>query len=356
MKSEKIKNIIRAFCLLVILLAAITLNGCKKLVTVDPPSNTVVTTSAFNNDGTAITTQLAVYLELSGYWSALEELMGASADELTEYNTGLSYVDIYRNNLNAQNDGGFNGYWSTAYQYIYQENAILENVQASTGMSDRVKKITTGEALFMRAFFYFQLVNQFGDVPLVTSTNYSKNTTLARTPVALVYQQIVSDLQQAQTLLPSTYVDANDNTLATADKVRPTTWAASALLARVYLYYASLNGNSQYYAAAATQASNVITNGAYTLSPLNGTNSVFTQNSAEAIWQLIPASGSLYTTEGFNFILTAPPSSTGSRNGSTTISTSLLNAFEPNDARRINWIGNYTSGSTVYYFANKYTA
>jgi len=327
----------------VLLLALNT--GCKKLVTVGPPSTSLVTTSVFNNDANAIAAQLGVYANLnqSGY----EATTGVSSDEMTSFATDQTDADIYHNNLNAQNEAGA-FFWSSLYTYIYQENAILENAAASTGMSSRVKQLQTGEALFMRAWFYFQLVNMYGDVPLVLSTDYTKTSILPRTPVANVYQQMITDLTTAQGLLSPTYIDGADNTGST-DRVRPTTWAADALLARVYLYKGD-------YANAAKQASLVIANSGYSLLSTANINNVFKMNSSEAIWQLMPPSTQLYTNEGQFFILKGPPFSSGGLNGGITISPQLLAAFEPNDARKTNWIGTFVSGGVTYYFPYKYKA
>lgn len=336
---KKIKYIGCAFLLAV--LYGIT--SCKKLVDVDPPTNALVTTSVFSNDATAITAQFAVYANLDAQvLKSLDVFTGLSSDEFTNYSTTQFNIDTYANNLNAQNDGSFNGYWSIYYFYIYQENAIIENVQASKGMSTRVKQLMTGEALFMRAYSYFQLVNLFGDVPLVLSTDYTKNSDLPRVPKGQVYNQIVDDLKNAQGLLSPTYLDASDNVGAT-DRVRPTTWAADALLARVYLYMGK-------YDLAEQQATLVIANSAM-FSLVTDLNKVFKMNSLEAIWQLTPPSTNKYTPEGNNFILTTPPASSNSQ---VTISTQLLGSFEPNDARRANWISSYSQNGTIWYFPYKY--
>jgi hypothetical protein len=340
-KYTKLKTLFRLNCITFAGITTLCLaTSCKKLVSVDAPTNALVTTSVFSKDGTAITAQLSVYANLPTYLSTNELYTGLSADEFTNYSTAQLNLDFYRNALNAQNDGGFNGQWAGFYNIIYRENAILENVKASTGMSGPVKQLMTGEALFMRALCYFQLVNMFGDVPLVTSTDYSVNSSLPRTPKDQVYGQMVSDLQGAQGLLSATYLDASDNPGQT-DRVRPTTWAADGLLARVYLYKGD-------YANAAKEASLVIANNAmFSLSPLTGANSVFKKNSTEAIWQLMPPTASFATVEGKTFILITQPTNV-------TISPQLLNAFEIGDARKTNWVGSYTSGGTTWYFPNKY--
>jgi hypothetical protein len=335
---KKMKYI--GYCLMILLFCVII--SCKKLVEVGAPTNSLVTSSVFNNDATAITAQLAVYANLESQLYLLDSYTGLSSDELTNYSTNQFNTDVYTNNLNAQIDGSFNGYWGQYYTYIYQENAILENVQVSKGMSARVKQLMTGEALFTRAYTYFQLVNMFGDVPLVLSTDYKKNSTLARAATSQVYNQMVNDLQTAQGLLSPAYIDASDNA-STSDRVRPTTWAADALLARIYLYMGK-------YDLAEQQASVVIANNSM-FGLVADLNKVFKTNSSEAIWQLTPPAGTLYTAEGAAFVLTTPPSS--SSNG-ITISPQLLNAFEPNDNRKTNWIGGYSQSGTTWNFPNKY--
>ncbi len=94
-----------------------------------------------------------------------------------------------------------------------------------------------GEARFFRAFCYFYLVNLFGDVPLATTTDSTINARLPRIPSDEVYQQIITDLKEAESLLSTEYLDANLKSYGgLPERVRPTKWAASAMLARVYLY------------------------------------------------------------------------------------------------------------------------
>jgi hypothetical protein len=205
----------------------------------------------------------------------------------------------------------------------------------------------TGEAKFIRAFWHFYLTNQYGDVPLVTSTLYTVNATIARTPQALVYAQIVQDLRDAQAELNSNYVDGSDTTVTT-ERVRPTKAAAEAFLARVYLY-------TQKYDSAEAYASMVIGNSLYSLClGFSPANSVFLKNSTEAIWQLsTPLPTSINTNDAQYFILPGAPSSGDA--ASAAISTQLLNSFETGDLRRVNWIDS-TGTVPDYYYPYKYQA
>ncbi|MBS1524864.1 MAG: RagB/SusD family nutrient uptake outer membrane protein, partial [Bacteroidetes bacterium] len=124
---------------------------------------------------------------------------------------------------------------------------------------------------------------------------------------------------------------------------RPNKWAATALLARAYLY----TGDWQ---DAQKQATAIISNTSeYGLSSLNTT---FLKNSSEAIWQLQPVNLGWNTPDAQIFILR----STGP-NGSTYpvyLSSSLVSAFEKGDQRRTNWIDSVAVNNTIYYYPYKY--
>ncbi|MBN8820797.1 MULTISPECIES: RagB/SusD family nutrient uptake outer membrane protein [unclassified Spirosoma] len=119
--------------------------------------------------------------------------------------------------------------WTDAYKGIYRANIVLNRI-TSVQMDETRKGRIIGEAKFLRAFYYFTLVQTFGDVPLVTKelASPSDATTFGREPVAKVYAQIQQDLTEAASALPATY--------ATADAGRATSGAANGLLGRVLLF------------------------------------------------------------------------------------------------------------------------
>ncbi len=328
-----------------------SLEACKKQVTIDPPVTQLVTANVFNDNGTATAAQLSVYAQIYVFPYNLHWTTGLSSDELVTYATDQNSKDIYTNSLIADDaaGGSLQFFWSNSYSYIYQENAILEGLKQATKLSPQVKKQLTGEAEFMRAYFYFNLVNVFGDVPLVVTTDYKVNTSLGRTSKEQVYQQIIQDLIAAQSALNKKFVDATDTT-ETIERIRPTKWAAEALLARAYLYM-----GSGHFADAEAYADSVISaTGVFNLG--TDLNLVFKENSSETIWQLPNydqgSNTPDFTEDGIAFILTSSPSA-GLYN-STTISTQLLNAFEPGDQRKIDWIGTYSDGINIWNYPAKY--
>jgi len=226
---------------------------------------------------------------------------------------------------------------------------VIEGVSKSTTLTPAVSQQLLGEAKFMRAYCYFFLVNMYGDVPLVTGTDYTVNRLLARTPKADVYRQMIGDLKDAQNLLNSNYPDGSLLS-TTTDRVRPTKWAATALLARVYLY------NSDWTNAEA-QSTILINNTAlFNLVPLN---EVFLKNSNEAIWQLQPVNIGENTRDARVFIL--PPTGPGFGLAPfgygefpASLSPQQMASFEPGDQRRVNWVDSVNANNTTYYFPYKY--
>ncbi len=332
---------------------SLLLSSCKKFVEVGPPVTQLASSSVFTSDATATAALTSIYGQMmnsggfaSGGPFSVTSLSGLSADELINYSTIVSQIEFYQNSLSINNSAVQANLWTECYQYIYMANAVIEGLNNSTAVSTATKQQLTGEAKFIRAFCHFYLVNLFGDIPSITATNYQANSSVSRTAKAQVYQQIIADLKDAQNLLNDGYVKA-DNTvypIASAERIRPNKWAATALLARAYLY-------TQDWVNAESQATAIINN-TNTYGLILNLNQVFLKNSMEAIWQLMPVTTNIITLEAQYFILTGSPSS-GTIN-SKSLSTQLVNAFEPGDARKANWVNSILTGGQTYYYAYKY--
>ena len=132
----------------------------------------------------------------------------------------------------------FNGQWTYDYEGISRANLAISYltdaaITTKIAIDPALKNRLLGEAYFLRAFYYFDLANNFGDVPLLLKPLKSFSDAYAaakRETKANVYAQITSDLAQAKTLLPnSKYSDASE-------KWRASKGAALALQAKVALY------------------------------------------------------------------------------------------------------------------------
>ncbi len=334
--SYGIKSLFTGMLIIIYLLSAFS---CNKFVEVPAPKDQLINTTVFANSRTATAAITGIYSSMmstngfaSGGYGSVTFLGGLSADELVNYSVLPDLDQFYTNNLTATNSIIQYNIWNEAYSYIYSANAAIEGLNNSTGISLPLKNQLEGEAKFIRAFCHFYLVNLFGDVPYITTTDYLVNAMASRSASSMVFQNIISDLEDAQNLL------ANDYSYSNGEKVRPNKWAATALLARVYLY-------EEDWADAATQATAVITSGNYGLE--NDLNNVFLKNSTEAIWQLMPVIPDMNTNEGYFFILQTTPYYVA-------LNKSLLDAFEVNDKRRIDWVDSFYDGTKTYYFPYKY--
>ncbi|WP_316833773.1 RagB/SusD family nutrient uptake outer membrane protein [Pedobacter nutrimenti] len=335
-----------------LIFASFLLSNCKKLVEIDGPATSVSSKNVYNNDATAVGAITSLYVNLSKgspldpqELSGLSGIAGLSADEL-DYYSGAGYSTLavyYQNSLNSQNI--YSGFWGTTYQRLYVVNAALEGLESSTGLTTIVKQYLTGEAHFMRAFYYFYLVNLYGDVPLVTSTDYTINAVIKRSAKADVYNQIVTDLKAAQNLLSDSYLSGDGKTsypIGSEERVRPNKWAATALLARTYLFM-------EQWTNADIQASVVLANTSEF--QLESLDKVFLKNNREAIWQLQPTQLGFNTQEAQWFAI-QPEGPSGY--SPVYLSSELLKDFEKGDRRKVNWIGSVNANGTTYYYPYKY--
>ena len=118
--------------------------------------------------------------------------------------------------------------WDTNFEGIMRANTVLDNISEESIPDATKRNQFEGEAKFLRALFYFDLVKYFGPVPVIDHlTSPTEALEIPRSPVADVYDLIISDLQEAGDLLPSSYSDG--------DIGRATSYAAKGILARVYL-------------------------------------------------------------------------------------------------------------------------
>jgi hypothetical protein len=335
-------------------------NSCKKFVDVNPPDNSIGQDNIYEDNITATAVLTALYSKLSATLSTAFELpaistwTGLSSDEFNLW-SGADNIQLayWKNALaapaipvaNVTSAG--HEIWNASFPMIYNCNAAIEGLTKSNRLSLNVKNQLLGEAKFMRAFFYFYLVNLYGDLPLATTTRYDENRLLSRSPQLKVYELIISDLTESEKLLSNNYLSgALISYTGKAERVRPTKWAAMALLSRVYLY-------RKQFDLAEAKASEVISNS--TLFSLPSLDNVFLKNSNEAIWQLQPIIAGWNTEDAKMFDLSTEPVDLG-YSKPVYLSDNQLSAFEPGDLRKMKWVGRYTSGTDNYYFPYKYKA
>lgn len=153
----------------------------------------------------------------------------ASDDAVKGGNPGdqaeISYID----NFTADANNGFiNNYWKYSYETIARTNNVIANVPGIS-MDETLKARIIGEAKFIRAYSYFNLVNIFGKVPLKLAPQTTHEAIhVPLSEISAVYQQIEKDLTDAAAVLPVSY--------SGSDVGRATKGAALGMLGKVSLY------------------------------------------------------------------------------------------------------------------------
>jgi hypothetical protein len=258
MKSLYIKNSLK----IVGIASAIMLGtaSCSDLL-----KETVV--SSISNDYIATTPGFvaatnAAYTPLRSFYATERGLT------MSEYGT-----DIY----SAGADGSYKGFhfydsqltssvdilaqlWDETYKGINTINAVIDRAPSVTGITDAVKATRVAEMKYLRAHYYFILVQQFGPLDLRLKETTGPTKTATRTSEQAVYKQIENDLIAAIAALPAVK--------AAGDFGRATKPAAENLLAKVYLTRASSKfAEATDYANAATLCNSVIANYGFKLLP-----------------------------------------------------------------------------------------
>ncbi|MBO9573244.1 MAG: RagB/SusD family nutrient uptake outer membrane protein, partial [Chitinophagaceae bacterium] len=213
---------------------------------------------------------------------------------------------------------------------------------SSRSLTPAVRKQLLGELKFFRSLFYYYIVNLYGDVPWVTTTDYTVNSRIARTAATQVLKNIQADLREAKEELSELFLDGTLLNAAAGNRYRVTSFAASALLAKVCL----MTGD---WEEAATEAGRLIDN--HSIFMLDTLEGCFLVNSPEAIWQLQTVRSWITTTEGNMFML---PASGPGELKPFFVSHLLVSNFEPGDERKSKWMDTVRANNILYYYPTKY--
>lgn len=270
--------------------SALFLNSCKEFLDVEPQSQGIAVTNTsadsilYKTASEAEAALAGAYADFKNEYYQLDYFVNGDAQSDDAYaggdNPANFQIDDYKldaTNSNVSRD------WAYLYSTIGKTNAVINNVRAVTDpalSADRKEEII-GEASFIRAFMYFQLVQLWGDVPLqlkevktISAANLDEIYPLifpARSTAAEVYQQIILDLETAL---------AHVKTTAT-HKGYATKGAVNAVLAKVYATIEPHDWNK------VKQYCDAVIAGGYSLLPAYDKlwdNSV--ENSAESIFEI----------------------------------------------------------------------
>lgn len=218
------KNIKYILCVTVIL----SLTSCMDEFLKESPDDRFVITNFYSSQSDAEAAVAAVYEKLYALYERNMFILNELPAD-TEKN-GLGMPNQYLQNLEFLRHTSENQFtremWLQCYSGIARANTAIINIPGIE-MDEQVRARLVGEAKFLRALYYFNLVRFYGDVPMILKLESVEDALGPRVPAAEVYQQIIADLTDAEGSLPATY---NENNLGRASK-----GAAKILLGKVYL-------------------------------------------------------------------------------------------------------------------------
>ena len=207
--------------------------GCGKDFLEKKPLGKLTAENFFETEQHAVLATDAVYEHLRDWlvhvfsFIGMTDIISDDTDKGSFPNDGAFLLEIDNFTFTPSNIAPA-GVWEGYYQGIFRANLAINNIPGIDMDTDLQERLI-GECKFMRAYFYFNLVRWFGDVPLILTELTQDEFKQERTPIDEVYAQIVQDLEDAIATLPER------SEYSSADLGRVTKGAAMGILAKVYL-------------------------------------------------------------------------------------------------------------------------
>jgi len=221
-----------------IALICLTVVSCKKFLST-APTDSLVQTDYYNTPAKLNQALAGVYLTLASpsvYGDNIFDVFGSTDEGFYARSAQTTGPQVYNFNYGDSNVSGF---WQQLYAGIERANILIQNINVAP-MDANQRQVILGEALFLRGYYYFLLVSNFGDVPLKTVPTPSvTDVNIPRTPAKEVYAQILADMQAAETKV---------NPIGVSGAGHVSTTAVEGILARVCLTMAGapINDASKY--------------------------------------------------------------------------------------------------------------
>lgn len=326
------KRKINTYITAITLGAAVSLSGCSKFLEESDPSN-FSTGTFYTKPEHAKSSVNAIYASMR---DPLGSGFGGGAWNMLEFATGLAGTDLgqaansyfVKDLTNTAENGYGLTIWTAYYRGIANANSSIKYIPGIT-MDETQKTKLLGEAYFLRAWYYFNMVQMFGKIPIVTEPVNLESEQLrpAQSPVEEVYNLIVSDLQKAE-----------QAGLAWKDESgRVSTGAIKSLLAKVYLTMAGypLQKGVSHYTLAAQKAKEVMESGTFKLfDNYRSLRDLAMKNKDENIFMIQYLAGTLAS----NFQVLLLPynkniSAYSDETGGIYATTAFAQSFQPNDLR-----------------------
>lgn len=202
--------------------------SCTEEFLKENPEDRYVIDNFYSGKTDAEAAVTAVYQQLYSIYERYIFLLNALPTD--DEKNGIGMPNQYLQNLEYLRHTSENQFvrqmWQRNYSGIARANIAILNIP-NINMDENLRSRLVGEAKFLRALYYFNLVRFYGDVPLILKLETVEDAMGTRNPKEQVYEQIIQDLQDAETSLPVSYSDK--------DIGRASKGAAKILLGKVYL-------------------------------------------------------------------------------------------------------------------------
>jgi starch-binding outer membrane protein, SusD/RagB family len=346
------KNIVKLMSLSLALWIA---SGCEKQLLEQKPLSFISPETFYANESEALAAITACYDRMGNYTGMYpfryQLVANLPTDDLVFARAAGTLVIIntftYDPSLRE-----LQSVWQEFYQMIQYCNYAIDRIPNTPMSNTALKNRLIGEARFIRALGYFELVRLFGDLPLViTPTTGFEGLKIPRTPAQKVYEQIIEDLKFAETNLSNSYTGTNIG--------RATVGAAKGLMAKTYLTMASpgtqgIADKAKYWQLAADKCKEVIDLNRYTLqATYAGVFATNNENNSEVLFDVQFSSGFGTTAAGEGTLIGSLYSPFGSNNFYAR--PNLFQSFDPIDKRRemvATGIRNPTTGAVTNFPAS----
>jgi hypothetical protein len=259
----------------IILLTILALTACEGFLDREPLSDRLES-NFYKTEADAMQALVSAYDPLG--WDAMNgnHPFGTISDILSDdaYAGGANASDVPNivkmDIFEAEpNTGELKGLWDRGYFGIYRCNLFLERMDAINFVTAGLKERLIAECYFLRAYYYFDLIRLFGNIPLILRVLDPSETSLPQSTPEEVFNQIATDLENAMQALPEEVIGDESG--------RATKYAAEAQLVKAYLFYSgyysdkpdmqSDAGTTINLAKATELADDIILNGSYDLEP-----------------------------------------------------------------------------------------
>src|SRR5690554_6169692 len=330
------RSFIRIIRFALLAFMGVMLSNCERALEPEFPDFLLSNEAVFEDASTIEAAMAAIYAGLRdnspvmGGTNGMSVRLGLYSDELQYYSDSSVNDNAFFNHSVLPNNNAVFDFWNNSYVLIFNVNAMIEGLENSP-LPDADKESFLGEALFLRAYLHFYLAQFFGDIPYIQTTDYTLNASVSRMPLTEIYEKMRHDLTEAKALLTDV-----DNS---GERLRVTKGAASAFLARLYLY-------SEQWEKAFDESNSVINSGIYVWQ--SKLNDVFLKESTCTIWQLKPELDGYPTKEGQTFIFDFGPPPLYA------LTSEFMMDFEEGDMRKDAWTRKISNGTETWFHSYKY--